>query len=250
MTALHIFWREFKSFYYSPIAYFVMLGMLLFNGFIFFLILSMFGERPEVPASLWPVVVLMAPYFFMVTTVGIVPMITMRLFSEEKRSGTIEALLTAPVTDFQIVVGKFFSAWAFYLTLWIPTLIYLGIVLMMVDSVSAVDLGIAWSSYIGMLLMSFAFVAVGTMFSSFSKSQILSFILTFSFLVVLFFIGYASGQVPNDTLQKILAYIGTHTYMEDFSKGMVDLKATVYFSSMAFLALFVTSMTLQARKWR
>jgi ABC-2 type transport system permease protein len=250
MAALHIFWREFKSYFFSPIGYFVMLCFLLFNGFIFWLVLSFSAQRPETPASMMPLTLLMRDFFFMLTAAGFIPIITMRLFSEEKRTGTMELLLTAPVTDLQVVIGKFFAAWFFFLSLWIPTFLYLGILVMNVDSTSAIDLGEVWGSYIGVAVMSFAFVAIGAMFSSFTKNTMLAFILTFSFLVILFFLGYASDQLPQGVIADVVSYVGAQQYMENFARGLIEIKALVYFLSMAFVALLITVNSLEARKWR
>ena len=248
MAALHIFWREFKSYFYSPVAYFGMLGFLLFNGFIFWWILSWIASEPTIPATFEPLTILMASIIFMVSSAGFIPMITMRVFAEERRSGSIELLLTAPVRDFEVVLGKFLAAWAFYLLLWVPTLLYLGVMLMYLDV--APDLGPVYASYIGVALMSFGFVAVGVMFSSFTKNQMLALGLTFAFLVIIFFLGIAADKVPNKLLQDVCSYIGTYGYMNDFAKGIVDLKAVVYCLSMGFLSLFIATRSLEARKWR
>ncbi len=248
MAALHIFWREFKNYFFSPVAYFVMLGFLLFNGFIFWLLLSWRSQSPNVPASMDSLTVLMSGIIFMITSAGFIPMITMRLFAEERRTGSLELLLTAPVRDLEVVLGKFLAAWSFYLVLWVPTLLYLAIMLMHLDFVP--DLGPVWACYIGVMLMSFGFIGVGAMFSSFTGNQMLSFGLTFAFLVVLFFLGFASDQVPGRIFSEVLSYLGVHRHMDDFSKGVIDLRAVVYFISMGFLSLFVAVRALEARKWR
>ena len=232
MALFHIFWREFKTYFLSPVGYFVIIGFLLFNGYIYWLMLSWVGSRPTTPASMDPLTILMSGLIFMITAAGIIPMITMRLFAEEKRTGSIELLLTAPVRDYEVVAGKFLAGWFFYLALWAPTLVYV------------------WACYLGVVMMSFAFVAVGTMFSSFTRSQMLAFGLTFAFLVVLFFLGFAADQVPGRTLREILGYIGVHRYMDDFSRGLIDSRAVVYFLSMGLMALFITVRSIEARKWR
>ncbi len=248
MALFHIFWREFKTYFLSPVGYFVIIGFLLFNGYIYWLMLSWVGSRPTTPASMDPLTILMSGLIFMITAAGIIPMITMRLFAEEKRTGSIELLLTAPVRDYEVVAGKFLAGWFFYLALWVPTLVYLWIMLANLDFTP--DLGPVWACYLGVVMMSFAFVAVGTMFSSFTKSQMLAFGLTFAFLVVLFFLGFAADQVPGRALREILSYIGVHRYMDDFSRGLIDSRAVVYFLSMGLMALFITVRSIEARKWR
>ncbi|MFA4986265.1 MAG: ABC transporter permease [Candidatus Brocadiia bacterium] len=248
MAAFHVFWREFRSYFFSPVAYFAMLGFLLFNGYIFWLLLSWQSSQPGSPATVDPLTILMSGLIFMITAAGFIPMVTMRLFAEEKRTGTLEQLLTAPVTDLQLVVGKFLAAWAFYLSLWVPTLVYMWILLANFDA--PMDLGPVWACYIGLSLMSFGFIAVGTMFSSFTSNQMMAFGLTFAFLVVTFFLGFAADQVPNKFFSELFAYVGTHRHMDDFSRGVVDLKAVAYYLSLGFLALFITVQSLESRKWR
>jgi ABC-2 type transport system permease protein len=170
----------------------------------------------------------------------------MRALASERRSGTLETLLTAPITELQVVVAKYLAAVGFYAVLWLPTLAY-PIVL---SRYSEIDPGPILSGYLGTLGIGMMFLAVGVFFSAISRSQIISVLLSLAvnfvlFLVPLFEIVGSSFE-PNS----ILSYMNIWNHMEDFGRGIVDTRHLIYYGSVALFALFATVQVLQARRWK
>jgi ABC-2 type transport system permease protein len=196
---------------------------------------------PGHEASLRPLFDLMA-----LAMVFAVPLLTMRLMSEEFRSGTIETLMTAPVTDTQVILGKFLGVMAFYLMLLGGTLILL--VLMM--AYGEPDFGVAAMGYLGMVLLGAAFVAVGVFASTLTQHQLLAAVVGILILgifgVVMPFL-IPGAPVPLNYLAEKLSVM---TYFKDFSKGIFDSRGLAFFLSAAGLFLFLSVKTLESRRWR
>ena len=172
--------------------------------------------------------------------------LTMRLISEELRSGTIETLLTAPISENQVVAGKYLAALAFYLFLWAPTLIYVAIVRWF----TPVDWGPVAASYLGILGIGALFLAVGVFASATSKNQMVAAVVTFFCLLVLFSCGLLENLVNGETAKKVFGQMNLWQHMDDFSKGIVDTRRLVYYATGAAFFLFLTSRALAAKKWR
>ena len=175
-----------------------------------------------------------------------VTFLTMRLISEEMRQGTIETLMTAPVSETAVVLGKYFAALAFYLFLWAPTLLYVAIVRWF----TPVDWGPIGAAYLGIFGIGALFMAVGTFASALSKNQIVAAMVTFFCLLVLFSCGLMESLVNDETAKRIFGYVNLWQHMDDFSKGIVDTRRLVYYGSVAGLFLFLTTRALEAKKWR
>jgi len=171
----------------------------------------------------------------------------MRLIAEERRSGTIEVLLTSPVTEAQVVVGKFLAAMAFYLALWLPTVLYVVIL----ARHSKIDLGPVAAGYLGVVLLGFMFLAVGTLASTLSTNQLIAAIIAFAAMVLLFSIGLVEQLMTSSSVVRdALAYMNLWTQMDDFAKGIVDTRHVVYQLSMGALFLFLAAKSLEVKKWR
>ncbi len=238
--------KELKSIFYSPIAYVVGAIFSLLNGFSFWVIISLInnpvGEMSENVIELF----FGGTLFFWMGLLIVIPIITMRALSEEKRSGTIELLFTAPITDVEIVLSKFISGLLFYLVLWIPTVLYI----IFVDYFGQIDYCVVLSAYIGTFLLGAAMLSFGILFSALTKNQIISAVLTFAVLTFLFSIGFIGLLSQNSMISKIINYIWLIGHFEDFSKGLIDFKRIVCYFSYIIFNLYVAVQVLGARRWK
>ena len=237
--------RELRAYFFSPLAYVVLTLLLGINGFVFGLIVCFLND-PRAQAGAPLQLFFGQTLFFWLVLLFVAPVLTMRLLSEERRSGTIEVLMTAPVTEGQVVVGKFLAALTFYLFLWLPTLVYAGII----AHYSEVDWGPVASGYLGILGIGALFLSVGTFASSLSRSQLVAAILTFALLIPLFTSGLLEGLFNNEGLKQAFGYLNLWQHMEDFAKGVVDTRRLVYYVSTSVFFLFLAARSLEAKKWR
>jgi ABC-2 type transport system permease protein len=244
-AVLAVLGRELRAYFFSPLAYILLTFFLLVNGYYFSLIVAYLnnpGARSGAPLELF----FGQTIFTWLVLISVGTFLTMRLVSEELRSGTIEVLMTAPVTETQVVLGKYFAALAFYAFLWSPTLLYVAII----RYFSPVDFGPIAASYLGLLGIGALFLAVGIFASAFSKNQIVAAIVTFACLMVLFTFGLLESLFNGETAKKVFGYLDLWQHMDDFSKGIVDTRHLVYYASVAAFFLFLTTRTLAAKKWR
>jgi ABC-2 type transport system permease protein len=168
----------------------------------------------------------------------------MRLFAEERKSGTIELLLTAPVTETEAVLGKFVGALGFFLTLWAPTLVYVWILRMQ----TPIDLGPVAGGYLAIVLLGAYFLSVGTFASTLTKNQIVAAIFTFAILIPIFSAGLAQTMVNDPKLRDALGYLNLWDHMDEFSRGVVDSRRLVYYVSATVFFLFLSVLSLSAKK--
>src|SRR6266704_1659225 len=178
--------REVQSYFYSPIAYIVLVFFLIVSGVDFYFQISFMNQRP-VPYSVQEA--FFNSVFFWFAFVLIFPLITMRLFAEEFKLGTIEPLMTAPVRDWQVVLAKFFGALVFYFILWIPTICYFAIFQVITGQVAAHSAGAYWGSYLMLLLLGMFYLSIGCLASVMTKNQIVAAIISFCAITLLFFLG-------------------------------------------------------------
>ena len=238
--------RELVAYFSSPLAYIVLTAFLLMQGYIFYIIVS-FLNNPMTQAMTPLRLFFGGTVFFWLFLLFTVPVITMRLIAEERRSGTIEVLLTSPVSEFQVIIAKFIAALIFYIALWLPTFLYVVIL----RQNSAIDLLPVASGYLGVLLMGVLFLAVGTFTSTLTDNQLIAAIIAFTLLIVMFSIGLVEQLLVSSTLGKeALAYMNLWTHMDDYAMGIVDSRHVVYEVSVALLFLFFATKTLEVKKWR
>lgn len=243
---LATFNREMRAYFFSPLAYVVLTFFLLINGYVFVLIVSFLND-PRAGGSTTPLKLFFGDtLFFWLVMLFVTPILTMRLISEERRSGTIESLMTAPVSEAQVVTGKYLAALAFFLFLWLPTLVYVAII----ARHSEVDWGPILSGYLGILGIGSVFLAAGLFASSFSKNQIVAAIITFALLIFFFAIAFLDGLVSSEGWQQVFGYMNLIQHTDDFGKGIIDTRRLVYYLSTTVLFLFLTSHALAAKKWR
>lgn len=168
----------------------------------------------------------------------------MRSFSEEKKQGTIELLLTKPITDMELVIGKFLSAQMLTLITLIPTLVYFIVMLIIGD----MDIGAAIGGYIGLILLSAVYIGVGIFMSSLTENQVVAFISSFLVMFILFMAGKILMQV-SPALVSAVEYIGTDYHFSNVARGVIDTRDIIYYASMITLTMFLTKTSLESRKW-
>ena len=241
--------REIRSYFYSPIAYIVLVFFLLVSGFDFYIQLSFMNGRPvgyTVQEAFFNSV------FFWFAFVLIFPLITMRLFAEEFKLGTIEPLMTAPVRDWQVVLSKFFGALFFYIVLWIPTLLYFAIFQKVTHQPAANSAGAYFGSYLMLLLLGMFYLSVGCFASVLTKNQIVAAIISFCTITLLFFLGLVSFilQEISSSTRQLLGYFSAIEQMGTLSRGEIDTRPMVLYLSMTIVMLALTHQAFQSRKWR
>lgn len=237
--------REFTSLFYSPIAYVLLVAAMVVNG-VHFVLIVYFLSDPYAPHGAAMQYLFGGTIFFYLLLLGIASMITMRSLAEEKHSGTIETLLTAPINELRVVVAKYLAVVGFYAVLWLPTLLY-PIVL---SRYSEIDYGPLVAGYLGTLCLGMMFLAIGLFFSAITRSQIIAALLTLAVNFTLFLLPLYEIVSPSFSPDSVLGYMNLWNHMEDFGRGIVDTRHLVYYGSVALFALFATVQVLQARRWK
>jgi len=241
--------REIKSFFYSPIAYVVLFFFLILTGFNFYVGISLLNRGPSditVVESFFNTILFWIGYLL------IFPLITMRSFSEEFKMGTIEPLMTAPVRDWQIVLSKFFGCLVFYAVLWLPSALYFLVFDWVTKSPSADTAGAYFGSYLLLLLMGMFYISIGCLASVLTRNQIIAAVISFCSTTLLLFAGLLSFIILNMTpaLRNVIGYFSAMEHMSEFSRGILDTRPMVWYSSMTVFTLVLTHRIFQSRKWR
>lgn len=237
-TILTIAKRELSSQFYSPIAYVAMTVFSLLSTLFFFMSFGP-GEEATIRAELEWLVWLM---------VFILPAVSMRLISEELRTGTIETLMTSPISDAQVVVGKWIGAMVFFVALLIPVLIHIVVL----EINGRPDYGPIFTGLLGLTLVAALYMAIGLFVSAFTSSQIVAWIITVTMTGFMTIGMYMLGnqQWMPKTVVKAIHYINVDAQYRDFAKGLIDLTNFIYFASGIGLFLFLAVLALQSRRWR
>ena len=245
--------KELKSYFASPIAYVVIAMFALLFGYFYIALLAFFDRQSMQmmgaggPQSVNINQQLIRPLFMnaSVIVLFVMPMITMRTYSEEKRSGTIELLLTSPLTDFQIIMGKFLGAMALYAAMLAVTFIHIGILFAFGNP----EWKPVLTAYLGLLLMGGCFISVGLLISSFTKNQIVAGMVTFAVFLMLWVINWI-GTFSGPTTQEVLTYLSITEHFDDFTRGVLDTKHLVYYLSFIAFGLFLTARSVDSERWR
>jgi ABC-2 type transport system permease protein len=237
--------RELRGYFFSPLGWVVATGFLLFQGLSFQTILDYLND-PRAPAMTPLDFFFGGTLFFWLAVLFVAPVLTMRLLSEERRSGTLEMLLTAPVTENQVVLGKFFGALTFYLFLWSPTLLYALLLERHLD----LDWGPVAASYLGILGIGSLFLSIGLFTSALTRNQVVAAVLSFAGLFVLFLPAFLELLVNDPAIRAVVDYTNLYQHMDEFSKGIVDTRRLVYYVTGSALFLFLTGRALVANKGR
>ena len=242
--------REVRSYFHSPIAYIVLVFFLLVNGFNFCVLELPSMNQRQVQYTVQELFFNWVPFWF--PFVLIFPLITMRLFSEEFKLGTIEPLMTAPVRDWQVVLAKFFGSLVFYLVLLIPTLLYFVIFEKITHQPAANSPGAYWGTYLMLVLMGMFYLSVGCLASVMTKNQIIAAIISFCAIALLFFLGLVQFILldVSSSTRDLLGYFSAIEHMGTFSRGVIDTRPIVLYVSMTAAMLTLTYQVFQSRKWR
>lgn len=227
--------REFQSYFNSPIAYLVVTVYLILSGALFFTELFI-GGQADMRGFFG-----LAPLLFFIIT----PFLTMRLLAEERAQGTLELLLTMPVTDWQVVLGKYLASVGLISVLLLLTLAFP----ISVASLGPLDKGATFAAYVGMLLMCGTYAAIGLMASAFTKNQIVAALIALFIGFGLFIIGQLVQVMP-PMLATIADAISIHTRFQNIARGVIDTRDLLYYASMIFGCLLVAQTTLESRRWR
>ena len=238
--------RELMAFFYSPIAYVLLAGALVINGGVFIAIIDALSQPGAPPGAAMQLLFGNGNIFYWMLIIVVTPLITMRLVAEERHSGTLETLLTAPINDTEVIVAKYLAAVICYVSLWAPSIVF-PIVL---AKFSSIEFGPVLSGYFGTLIIGMVFLAIGLFFSTLTRNQIVAAVLSFATNVVLLFVSLFDAFSPHTDSRSLLGYMNLYNYMEDFTRGIVDSRPIIYNLSLTLFVLFCTVQALQARRWR
>jgi ABC-2 type transport system permease protein len=256
--------KELTSYFYSPIAYVVTTIFLLVSGYFFFNLLVSYAELSRVVLSNQynPYVSqiplnftesLFRPLFSNTNVIMLLmlPLLTMRLLAEEKRSGTFELLLTYPIRDIETVLGKFSACFLVFAIMLGLTLVYpLFLVAIRTEGMgTGIEIGPLISSYLGLLLMGGAFIAFGLLASSLTSNQIIAAVISFGALLLFWLIGF-SAYAAGPVLGGILRHLSLLAHFENFSKGIINSQDVIYYLNFTVFCLFLTLRSLESNKWR
>ncbi|MDZ7262349.1 MAG: ABC transporter permease [candidate division KSB1 bacterium] len=255
---LAILERELKSYFVSPIAYVVIALFLAISGIFFYLILSNFVEmcfRANMQAQYYRMappkmnVNMMAirPMFHNMSLFALfwIPLITMKLYSEEKKSGTLELLLTSPITNLQTLLGKFSAALVIFIIMLALTFLYQILIIIYGNP----ELGPIFSGYLGLFLMGICYIGIGLLFSTLTENQIIAGISSMAVILIFWAIGWVSG-FTSPSLGKILTNFSLIEHFDDFAKGVIDTKHIIFYLSFAFMTLFLSYVSIESARWR
>jgi ABC-2 type transport system permease protein len=244
--------KELRGYFVSPIAYVLLVFFALLFGYFYIssinfvvqLSMGQFGGGGPQVININEFMI--RPLFgnTAVVLLFMLPMLTMRSYAEEKRSGTMELLLTSPLTDFQIIMGKFLGAMALYSLMLSLTLIHIGILFWYGEPEWAPVL----SGYLGLLLMGGSFISIGLAISSMTKNQIVAGVSTFAVLLLFWIINWV-GDASGTTTQSVLAYLSILEHFDDFSKGVIDTTHLTYYGSFITLGLVLTAKSMDTARW-
>lgn len=252
-NVLAIAQKELKGYFASPIAYVVIGFFALMFGYFYWALLGFFveqsarmmglqgGPTQNVNEQMIRPVFMNASVLLLFT----LPMVTMRTYSEEKRSGTIELLLTSPITDFQIIMGKFLGAMGLYAAMLAVTLIHMGVLW----AFGSPEWKPLVTGYLGLLLMGGCFVSIGLLISSLTRNQIVAGFVTFAVFLLLWVINWV-GPFMGPRVQAVLDYLSITTHLDDFTRGIIDTRHLVYYVTFIAFGLFLTARSVDSERWR
>lgn len=245
--------KEVRSYFNSPIAY-ILIGLFgLLSGFMFYSATVFFinmGTQQQMTGQSSPMSIndiVIAPLLgnLGVISLFLIPMMAMRLFAEEKKSGTIELLLTSPLGDWEIILGKFFGALIMYAALIGPLVINVALLF----AWSTPDFRPILTGFLGLALQGATILAIGTFISTTTSNQIIAAAVTFAICLLLWVLNWVSSY-SESAFGKALAYCSILVHFEPFSKGIIDTKDVIFYLSAIFLGLFLTARSLESLRWR
>ncbi|HQY60652.1 MAG: ABC transporter permease [Myxococcales bacterium] len=242
-----IYKRELFSFFVTPLAWVLVCVFLLVQGMHFYLLIDHFAAQVQAASSETPLqaffgnTVLLYLVLFL-----LVPAITMRLFAEERRSGTAEGLLTAPVSTSAVVLAKYAGALTVYVVMWAPTALYLVIL----KRTGALDFHVALSSYLGVMLVGAAYLSLGLLMSAMTKSQFLALVFTALVILALFVLGVGEFVArPGTAMHAVCTHVSVWAAMSELSSGIIDSRRLVFYGTLTVVPLYFTVRVVDAWRW-
>ena len=248
--------KEIRSYFVSPVGYAVAVAFLIFWGFMFRNILMEFNQicmtymrQPTYGrmVNLNPNEFVLLPFFGLMnfTALWMVPILTMRLYAEERKSGTVELLMTSPITTIQTLLGKFFACFAFYGLVVLLSLVYSVIL----EIYGEPDWGPILSAYAGALLVGAALISIGIFASSLTENQIIAVALSVASVLILWLIHWPAN-FAGPLLGGLLKYLSITEHLADFQRGVIDTKDVIFYLSFSVFGLFLTATIIESRRWR
>lgn len=265
-----IFMKELRSYLHSPVAYVLAFVYLILAGYFFqdsmnylnrysaeypmryqqAMQMRQYGAQPPPPPNVDQIVIRRTYGVMGFLLIFIVPILTMRTYAEEYRSGTIELIWTSPVTAAETLAGKFLGTFALFLGILGLTLIYVGISYLFTPPDAKPDGGLILANYLGLILMGGAFISVGVFSSSLTENQIVAAVISFSALLFFLVIGAAADRVGNFAASEFLRYLSINGHMDPFLRGVISLRDIIYYLTFIGFMLFLTNRVLESRRWR
>jgi ABC-2 type transport system permease protein len=244
MALWAIYRREMLALWVTPLAWLLSFAFLLLQGVSFYIVVDHYTHFTSVSVS-GPIETYFSSLFMPFTLLLVCPALSMGAFAEERRSGTIEGLLTAPVSAASVVHAKYLAALSTYVLLWLPTLLYVVIVRHVAD----IDWNVIVSSYAGLFCIGAAYLAIGVLMSAIARSQLLAMMLTTLVLFGLFILGVGERVFDPGVLQALCAHVSILSQLEDFARGVIDMRRLVFDSSLVSLCLFLTRRVVDSWRW-
>ncbi len=239
--------REVSAALVSPTAYILATMFLVVMGMGFWSIAS---YRLQDGASVYDVLRALYGGVAWFAVIMVVPVLTMRTFAEERRSGTLETLLTAPVTEWEVVLGKFFGVCAVYVLMWLPTVAYILAINVLNDQKVPLDPGALGGAYVGGMLIGMFFLSIGVLCSALSSNMVAASISTFAVLSLIFLAGFLPEVATGGTLRSTATYFSPVLHMLEFARGVMDTRPIVLYLSSTALVLLATVRVLETRRWK
>jgi ABC-2 type transport system permease protein len=241
-----VYKRELFSMFITPLAWVIIVVFLIIQGLHFSLLLGHFARQPDVVADHGPVQAFFGGTIFLYLPLLILcPGLTMRVFAEERRSGTIETLMTAPISTTGLVLAKWLAAVTTYVAMWAPTVLYMAVIRKTGD----LDWHVVATGYLGVLGVGCSYLALGTLMSAMTRSQLMALVLGMLVTVGLFVIGIGEMVLDDGWARDFCSYVSVWSQMDDFSKGIVDLRRVAFDTTMTVVPLFATVRIVDAWRW-
>jgi len=241
-----VFKRELFAYFVTPLAYVLVIAFVVWQGLHFYLLVRSFAQAPQASIDQGPVQAFFGgdPFYYLPLIV-LCPAITMRLFAEERRSGTFETLFTAPVGTVGVVLAKFLASVVVYATMWAPTILYVIIM----RRAGEIDWRVVGTSYLGVIGIGAQYLAIGTLMSAQTKSQLVALILSTILVLGLFLLALGEFVLDDGWARDVCAYISIWSQMGELGRGIVDSRRLVFDATMVALPLFITTRRIEWRRW-
>jgi len=245
--------KELGSYFVSPVAYILLIMFGVLFGYFFFMALRAFvfeGIQMQMAGRSMPMNLnewIISPLLRNVSVIGLffIPLISMRLFAEEKRNGTIELLATSPIRDIEIILGKWFASVALYACMLLFTAVNFGFLFKYGNP----DWKPLLVGYLGLLLQAGALLAIGTFISTLTRNQIIAGAVTFGVCLLLFVLGWLT-EFGATGVERFVAYLSVSTHSDSFERGVIDFKDAIFYLTLIFLGLFFTARSMESLRWR